>query len=272
MGCLAREEVDDDSLYQVLVSLRNCIGRFGEDSNDMLVSIITALSRMLAKLPVMSRYGIQLFWLAISLIRFMPASLFNCNAMFLESVLTNISTSTEFRKNNMAQFLLQGRAQLEEAAAPLDESFGINFSLQNFHFAVCACLVRGLTENATRNHALHVLSTLLEMTTEADPKAPELLPQGFFSMPYLALIQARSSSQEELKDCLWSAGISPVGVANLSPKRRIREFSAVNDEDMLVNICIEMVDFEFLDETAQEFTLWWLNEVAKERPAVVAHL
>ncbi len=27
MGCLAREEVDDDLLYQVLVALRNSIGR-----------------------------------------------------------------------------------------------------------------------------------------------------------------------------------------------------------------------------------------------------
>ena len=41
---------------------------------------------------------------------------------------------------------------------------------------------------------------------------------------------------------------------------------------MLVNVCIELVDFEFLDETAQEYTLMWLNEVAKERPAVIAHL
>ena len=131
--------------------------------------------------------------------------------------------------------------------------------------------MRGLTETLTRSSALHVLSTLLEMTTEADPKAPEQLPRGFFASPYLSLIQARAS-QEELKDCLWSAGISPVGVANLSPRRRIRELSSVKDTDMLVNICIEMVDFEFLDETAQNYTLWWLNEVARERSAVVTHL
>lgn len=274
MGCLAREEVDDDSLYQVLVSLRNCITHFGEDNgNDMLVSIVTALSRMLAKLPSMSRYGVQLFWLAISLLRLMPAPLFNCTAMFLESVLTNISTSADLRKQNLAQFLLQGRSQLEDAAAPLDETFGVHFTAQNFHYALCACLVRGLTETITKAASLHVLSTLLEMTTEPDPKSPEQLPRGFFASPYLALIQARAVTPEELKECLWSAGISPVGVANLASKRRIAEISGVvKDTDLLVDLCIEMVDFEYLEDAAQNYTLVWLNEVAKERPAVITHL
>lgn len=273
MGCLAREEVDDDSLYQVLVSLRNCISHFGEDNgNDMLVAIVTALSRMLAKLPSMSRYGVQLFWLAISLLRFMPPALFNCTAMFLESVLTNISTSAELRKQNLAQFLLQGRVQLEEAAAPLDETFGIHFTPKNLHFALCACLVRGLTDTMTKTSSLHVLSTLLEMTTDANPKAPELLPRGFHESPYLALIQARAVTPEELTECLWSAGISPVGVANLTPKRRMTELAAVKDMEILLNLCIEMVDFEYLEDAAQNYTLIWLNEVAKERPAVIAHL
>ncbi|KAI8299810.1 GTPase-activator protein for Ras-like GTPase [Colletotrichum sp. SAR11_59] len=71
MGCLAREEVDDDLLYQVLVALRNSVGRLGDDTNsDMLISIVTSLSKMMAKLPSASRYGLQLFWLAISLLRY----------------------------------------------------------------------------------------------------------------------------------------------------------------------------------------------------------
>ncbi len=273
MGCLAREEVDDDSLYQVLVSLRNCIGHFGEDGgNDMLVSIVTALSRMLAKLPAMSRYGVQLFWLAMSLIRFMPSPLFNCTAMFLESVLTNISTSAEFRRQDLAQFLLQSRVQLEDAAMPLDDIFDIHFTPQNFHFAICACLVRGLTETRTKSSALHVLSTLLEMTTKADLKSPERLPEGFYISPYLALIQARAVTPEELKECLWAAGISPVGVANLASKRHIGQLASVRDIDMLINVCIELVDFEYLEDAAQEHTLTWLNELASERPTVITYL
>ncbi|RYP11554.1 hypothetical protein DL765_007743 [Monosporascus sp. GIB2] len=273
MGCLAREEVDDDSLYQVLVALRGCIGRSADDSGtDMLVSIVTALSRMLAKLSSMSRYGLQLFWLAISLIRLVPAPLFNCTAMFLESVLTNISTSNELRGQNMAHVLLQGRIQLEDVATPLDDTYGIHFTQGNFHFAVCACLVRGLTDTVTKGAALRVLSTLLEMTTEVVPKSSEELPPDFYTSPYLALIQARAVTTEELKECLWSAGINPVGVANLASKRRIHELPSLKDLDILTNLCIEMVDFELLEDAAQNHTLSWLNEVASERPSVISHL
>jgi len=242
MGCLAREEVDDDLLYQVLVALRNSVGRFGDDSNsDMLVAIVTSLSKMMAKLPSASRYGLQLFWLAMSLLRLVPHNLFNCTAMFLESVLTNISTSGDLKGDRMVPFLLQGRAQLEEAALPLDEAYGIHFTADNFHFAACACLVRGLTDTVTRATAIRVLATFLEMTTWT-PAMTTLSPlpsslatadamiaaanatviplsgsksnnsshiRDLSSSPYMALILARTNSFEEMRDSLWSAGINP---------------------------------------------------------------
>jgi neurofibromin 1 len=151
MGCLAREDVDDDLLYQVLVALRSSISRFMEDnSNEMLISIITSLTKMMDKLPSASRYGLQLFWLAISLVRLVPHGLFNHTTLFLEAVLTNIAKSGEFADGRMAQVLLHGRAPLEEAALQLDEMYGVHFNTENFHFAVSACLVKGLTDSVTR--------------------------------------------------------------------------------------------------------------------------
>lgn len=206
MGCLAREEVDDDLLYQVLVALRNSIGRFGDDSNsDMLVAIVTSLAKMMSKLPSASRYGLQLFWLAMSLLRLVPPNLFNCTAVFLESVLSNISTTGDLKGERMVHYLLQGRAQLEEAALLLDEAYGIHFTAENFHFAACACLVRGLTDTVTKATALRVLSTFLEMTTYTamNPKTAKEL----HASPYMALILARTLDAGELKHSLWSAGI-----------------------------------------------------------------
>ncbi|CCC07361.1 hypothetical protein SMACR_02368 [Sordaria macrospora] len=206
MGCLAREEVDDDLLYQVLVALRNSIGRFGDDSNsDMLVAIVTSLAKMMSKLPSASRYGLQLFWLAMSLLRLVPPNLFNCTAVFLESVLSNISTTGDLKGERMVHYLLQGRAQLEEAALLLDEAYGIHFTAENFHFAACACLVRGLTDTVTKATALRVLSTFLEMTTYTamSPKTVKEL----HASPYMALILARTLDAGELKHSLWSAGI-----------------------------------------------------------------
>ncbi len=223
MGCLAREEVDDDLLYQVLVALRSSVGRFGEDTNsDMLVAIVTSLSKMMAKLPSASRYGVQLFWLAMSLLRLVPPNLFNCTALFLESVLTNISTAGDMRGEKMASFLLQGRTQLEEAALPLDEAYGIHFTSENFHFAACACLVRGLTDTVTKATALRVLSTFLEMTSWT-PGGSEKSPTDLSGSPYMALVLARAVSPEELKDSLWHAGINPSTVANLTNIRAMQD-------------------------------------------------
>ncbi|KAK3683544.1 hypothetical protein B0T22DRAFT_468139 [Podospora appendiculata] len=284
MGCLAREEVDDDLLYQVLVALRNSVGRFGDESNsDMLVAIVTSLSKMMAKLPSASRYGIQLFWLAMSLLRLVPPNLFNCTAMFLESVLTNISTSGEMRGNKMVPYLLQGRGQLDDAALPLDDAYGIHFNSETFHFAACACLVRGLTDTVTKATALRVLSTFLEMTTSSSDTDPRGVVRDLSASPYMALISARTVSVDELRDSLWSAGINPSGIADvgiggsgngnslratMSPQDLMR----MGDKDLLLNTAIELVDFQYLEDAVQMRTLKWLNLIMLGRPAVVLHL
>jgi len=272
MGCLAREEVDDDLLYQVLVALRNSVGRFGEDSNsDMLVAIVTSLSKMMAKLPSASRYGLQLFWLAMSLLRLVPPSLFNCTALFLEAVLTNISTSGEMRGDKMVPFLLQGRGPLEDAALQLDDAYGINFTHENFHYAACACLVRGLTDTATKSTALRVLSTLLDMTTWT-PSTAERTAKDVIASPYLTLMLARAAGIEELRDSLWHAGIQAPTPLNLSRMRSIQDVEVLKDKDLLINTAIELVDFQYLEDAIQDRTLHWLNNLAVARPAVVMHL
>jgi neurofibromin 1 len=274
MGYLAREEVDDDLLYQVLVALRNSISRFDEESNsEMVVSIMTSLSKMMAKLPSASRYGLQIFWLAISLVRLVPSTLFNCAAQFLEAVLTNIGTVGDVRGKNMVSLLMQGRTQLDQAAMGLDAAYGIYFSEESFHFAVCACLARGLTDTVTRPIAMRVLSSFYEMTTwtpesELNGTAENNTPPS----PYLALIQARAVGQEELKDSLWLAGINPEDLGHASDPHYSRDVAHFADDDLLLITVMEMVDFQFLEDTVQTRTLHWLNKLAKARPAVMVHL
>ncbi|KKY30300.1 putative ras gtpase activator [Diaporthe ampelina] len=280
MGCLAREEVDDDLLYQVLVALRISITRFsGEDnSSEMLVAIVTALSRMMAKLPSTSRYGVQLFWLATFLLRLVPTNLFNCAAVFLESVLTNINTSGDNRGPKLVAHLLQGREQLEEVALPLDAFYGIHFTAENFHFAVCACLARGLSDTMTKSTALHVLATFLDMTgtagspndgAEASSKKLKDVPYS----PYLSLILSRVVTPDELKDTLWLAGIKPPSsMAGVQKARTPEKLSTVKDKDLLLNSAIELIDFAYLEDAVQSRTLQWMNELASGRPNVIVHL
>lgn len=273
MGCLAREEVDDDLLYQVLVALRNSVGRLGEDnSSDMFISIISALSKMIAKLPSASRYGLQLFWLAISLLRLVPSPLFNCAAFFMEAVLTNISAFGGLKgDSNMSNLLLQARVQLEDAASRLDDVYGIHFTHERFHLAVCACLARGLTDTTTRQAAMKVLSSFIEMTyapTTVDDRATAW--PG--SSPYVSLLLARSANNEELEETLWLAGVNPVDIGAVSFPREMQSVHLVGDRDLLLMTAIELVDFQYLEDSVQERTLKWITEICRERPVIAAHL
>ncbi|GKT49449.1 neurofibromin [Colletotrichum spaethianum] len=272
MGCLAREEVDDDLLYQVLVALRNSVGRLGEDTNsDMLISIVTSLSKMMAKLPSASRYGLQLFWLAISLLRLVPPALFNCTAQFLEAVMTNISTVGDLRGDKMGPLLLQGRVQLEEAALPLDDAYGIHFTVENFHFAVCACLARGLADTTTKTNATRVLSAFLDMA--GSPPGDTGKPSDDISRsPYMALILARTVGSDELRDSLWLAGINPLLLGDVAGTQRYEDLGGMKDKDLLLNTAIELIDFQYLEDALQNRTLRWLTELATARPAVIMHL
>jgi neurofibromin 1 len=277
MGCLAREDVDDDLLYQVLVALRNSISRFVEDNDtEMLVAIVTSLSKMMEKLPTASRYGLQLFWLAMSLVRLVPLGLFNCTASFLEAVLININTSGDLKNDRMVQVLLHGRLPVEDSAMQLDESYGVHFNAENFHFAVCASLVKGLTDTVTKQTTLRVLSTFLEI---ASSNAPEdrRFPDDLSYLPYLGLVMSRALNSEEAKGILWLAGVtsnvgSLQGLSSPENFLALIDLDAIRDKELLLNAAMSLVDFAYLEDTVQTRDLLWLNKVAIKRPTVILHL
>ncbi|KAM4066974.1 GTPase-activator protein for ras-like GTPase domain-containing protein [Hirsutella rhossiliensis] len=233
MGYLAREEVDDDLLYQVLVALRSSVGQFGEDGNsEMLKAIVTSLAKMMTKLPSASRYGVQLFWLAISLVRLVPSGLFNCTAQFLEAILTNIGTAGNVRGEKMVPLLLQSRSQLEEAALPLDEAYGIQFGHETFHFA---------------SHSVH-------------------------GSPYLALILARCVGHEDFIESLWWSDMKLDGTSSIINSRGGHDVDSFQDQELLLMSAVELVDFHHLEDAAQARSLDWLNKLAIARPSAFVKL
>ena len=270
MGCLAREDVDDDLLYQVLVALKNSI--MEDNGNEMLISIITSLTKMMDKLPSASRYGLQLFWLAISLVRLVPHGLFNYTTLFLEAVLTNIARSGEFADGRMAQVLLHGRLPLEEAALQLDQIYGVHFNTENFHFAVSACLVKGLTDSVTRETTMRVYTSFLETTSSTMPIGVEF-PDNVACLPYLALLISRATDAKEARDNLWLARVPmPNTDASFKDIYDLVDIGSIKDKELLLNMATALVDFRYLDDTVQNRNLIWLNKIALKRPTVILHL
>ncbi|CAD6449201.1 375e5968-07eb-4595-a6f9-690f2b9d45d8 [Sclerotinia trifoliorum] len=274
MGCLAREDVDDDLLYQVLVALRSSIGRYMEDSDsEMMVAIVTALTKMMNKLPSASRYGTQLFWLALSLVRLVPIGLFNCAAMFLDAVLLNIGASGELSNGRMISTLLQGRAPLDEAAIQLDEIYGIHFTAENFHFAISACMVKGMTDSLTRSTAMRVISTFLDTTITNAPDGISF-PRDISCIPYLGLLLARALNPEDAGHSLWLATATqgehtPYSESDMDS---ITQIAGLNERELLLTCAIGLVDFHYLDDIIQNRALQWLNKLAVSSSNVMLRL
>ncbi|KAH8601379.1 hypothetical protein B0O99DRAFT_681402 [Bisporella sp. PMI_857] len=273
MGCLAREDVDDDLLYQVLVALRNSITRFMEDNDsEMLIAIVTSLTKMMDKLPPASRYGLQLFWLAISLVRLVPLGLFNCTVLFLDAVLTNIASSGDLKEGRMATVLLQGRLPIDDAAFQLDEIYGIHFTVENFPFAVCATLAKGLTDSVTKATTTRVLCSFLETTHYNLPQGIKF-PQDVSCLPYLGILMSRATIAEEAKEILWLAGIDAQLENVLSDEvLDLFDLATIKDKELLLNVAIGILDFRQVEDVVQNRLLFWLNRVATKRPTVILHL
>ncbi|KAG6021606.1 hypothetical protein E4U40_005170 [Claviceps sp. LM458 group G5] len=272
LGYLAKEEVDDDLLYQVLVALRNSIRQCGEDGNsEMLLSIITSLTNLMPKLPSASRYGFQLFWLAISLLRLVPASLFDFTAQFLDAVLKHIGSIGNVKGDRMVILLLQSRTQLEEAVLPLDNAYGIHFEHDTFHFAVCASLVRGLSDTATRSSVKQALLTLGMIFRSAMPssKSPE---HTVCRSPYLALLLAFGMTEDDLIDSVWWHDLKPRGFPDYSGLRSVQGIEKTPDKDLFLLSVIELVGFHYLDDAGQARSLHWLIVLAQARSSVFTSL
>lgn len=272
MGCLAREDVDDDLLYQVLVALRNSLSNFSNElDNDMLASIIASLTKMMEKLPVTSRYGLQLFWLAISLVRLVPVNIFTYAVSFLEAVVLNINASGDLKDGRMVQVLLSGRLPLEESAAVLDESYGIRFNMDNFHFAVCSVLAKGLSKPSTRAVTFRVLSTFLQVSAANASDSQESV-DNIVSTPYLLLLLSRASTLDEVPYTLWHASIHANKPKTLDDMLEELDLSTLKDKELLLNTAIGIVDCKSFEENVQIRGLNWLHRVSVERPTVILHL
>lgn len=275
MGCLAREDVDDDLLYQVLVALRNALSRFLENGDhEMLTSIVTSLTRMMENLPPTSRYLYQLFWLAMALVRVGHGHVFNCSAALLEATLKTIALSGEFKENRVIPVLLQGRIPVEEAAAAIDDLHNIRFTPETFHFAVCATLTKGLQDPSTKPSALRTLTAFLEVIAANTPENSHWgidvpIP------PYLPMVLTRTTGVTEMKEVMWIVGVALSEDSDATYldgdlcKMAATMMDAMSEQSLLLIGALAVVDFRSCEESIQKYTLSMFTQMARRRPEVL---
>jgi neurofibromin 1 len=227
---------------------------------------------MMANIASTSRYLVQLFWLAISLVRLVPLPLFDCAASLLEAVLQAIAATGDFKGGRMASVLLQGRAPIEAVAQEIDALYGVAFTVENFHYASTATLVKGLSDPTTKDTALRALSSFLEISSASVPD-DRRFPKDLAILPYLGLVAARATSVDEIREILWLTGLSPnIAVKGPADVFAMIDLQQVVEEELLLYGALSIVGFANCEDIVQQRTLTFLHRVATQRPSVLLQL
>ncbi|RKP27599.1 hypothetical protein SYNPS1DRAFT_26753, partial [Syncephalis pseudoplumigaleata] len=218
LGCLARDAVDDDLLYQILVALKGALSLFEEGDCSLIVSIVMCLTSIAENLDASSKYLRQLFWLAIALIQIGHVPLFPSALNLMEVVLQTLEDNGFFQDELPADFLLRARETLFASPAIMagydhtsDGSETLNGSpsterlpyindmfTTNFPFAVATTVLKGLKHSQTITATTNALTTFLEISAQEPSKTvdPNLLG-------YLAPLLPGAARNSALKDLFW---------------------------------------------------------------------
>ncbi|ORX55578.1 hypothetical protein DM01DRAFT_1320819 [Hesseltinella vesiculosa] len=142
LGCLAQDEVDDDLMYQILVSMRGAIAIFTDTDASLVTSIMMCLTNVIDSLPRSSQYLLPMFWLAIALVQMGHPSTYIPALRFLRAVIVALDSHKIFANRPMVEVLLDGRRPFEIVSQNLDRICGVSFQT-HFSFAVTTLILKG---------------------------------------------------------------------------------------------------------------------------------
>ncbi|ORY04201.1 hypothetical protein K493DRAFT_311429 [Basidiobolus meristosporus CBS 931.73] len=210
LGCLAKDEVDDDLLYQILVALRGSLALFDESDCNLIVSIVTCLTNIVENLPHNSRYLQQMFWLGAALVQIGHLPLFHSALNLMEVVVRSLDTNGFFADETPDSFLMKAREPLEDIAIELDKATGIQFRT-NFSFALAATLLKGLKQPSTKTATSNVLKSFLEIFNKGNADKQRVNPN---LLGYIAPLLPTAAKNGELRELLWTVGIYDLEIDN----------------------------------------------------------
>ncbi|CEP17257.1 hypothetical protein, partial, partial [Parasitella parasitica] len=166
LGCLAQEEIDDDLLFQILIVLRNELGRFDDKNPHLVISILMCLTNIIGNLSVNSRYLKSLFWLAIAMIQMNQSSIFPYAAKLLHGVLRTLDGHKCFDILSVEDTLMEARIPFNKICQDIDTAAGLSFNTQ-FSFAIAGVLLKGFGSSDARDTVLACLTTFLEIEAKS---------------------------------------------------------------------------------------------------------
>jgi len=266
MGCLAKEDVDDDLLYQILVALRSSLTNYLDTGDyEMLISIVISLSKMMTNINYHCRYLFHLFWVAMSLARCASAHIFNAACGLIDSILRVMNAAGEFKDGRMIHVLMSGKSLVDKAAVHIDDLFRIRFTTESFHHAVIASLIRGLHESSTRIHAHRVLTTFLDVSTINRVPGIDTFDINEHLPPYLPIVLSRFYDKAE-HDEHFAIYASRMPTLREYPEKAIEVVKICKERALVALLIFAVIDFNTSDEHVQMIATRFLTVVATVRP------
>jgi neurofibromin 1 len=278
-------EVDDDLLYQILVSLRGSITEWANAGNDApIISIVTCLSKVVKILPDRSRYLPQLFWLGISMVQYGHVPLFRAGAELLLATVTSITDRKlpAEAQTDLVTFLLDGRLEFREAACRLDDEAGVDFDT-NFSFAMAALLAKGLRHPSTKETTAELLQSMLRFSA-MDAHGKALSSDGRIATTQLGFFVAllpTATSPEGFGQLLRLAGVAEETCEAATQARRdggdggglFKHLDALDNKIALLVVTLIAALLQHAESDAERLLLYgFLADSAKDVPAIVSIL
>lgn len=200
LGCLGREEVDDDLLYQILVALRGALAIFNESDPNLVLSIMMCLKNIVESLPSDSRYLLPLFWVAVALVQINNGHTFCMAVELLLAVVRALDTDEFFTGDTMTDVLLAAREPMADVARELDELCGVNFET-HFSFAMATIFLKGMRHNNAKDTIYQALTVFLDIESKQDTVV------DVQTLGYLGSLLPLAVKNESLRDVLRLSGL-----------------------------------------------------------------
>lgn len=204
LGCLGREEVDDDLLYQILVALRGALAIFNENDPNLVLSIMMCLKNIVESLPSDSRYLLPLFWIAVALVEINNGPTFPMAVELLLAILRALDADEYFAGDRMVDVLLAAREPMTDVARKLDQLCGVNFD-SHFSFAIASIFLKGVRYSNAKEIIFQGLTTFLDIESKHADNTSTFDSQN---LGYLAGLLPIAVKNDALREVLRLAGLS----------------------------------------------------------------
>jgi len=275
MGCLAKDEVDDDLLYQILVALRNALFTLDINECTYVISIVMCLTNVIETLPLDSRYLAPMFWLGMTLSQMGSVPLFQGAINLVQTVLRTLEANECFVDETVSSYLLKAREPLASVLNQIDAIIGVYHNV-NFSFAISTNLMKGLRHPATRPTTTSVLTTFLEISNKACGGVC-MGKNHTVGLELVGYIVPLLPVTEKLRELFWSIGVVDDiygdfefnGIEGYNKIPKILDKLTLNEENAILlatMMATMLMTAEYDNE--QIFIFRFFNELANALPEI----